>query len=433
MPRQNRTIGRALRAVGWTTLFPAALIGVSGERDLRHLWGDPDSLAARYWWLAPAKVSVASALLLFSWWAIRRGGRHLTPVLDSMSTLTADTPIVLLLRVFPDDERIADVPARAGRRSGWGALPRTEEEQLAAALSPFGTLVALADPTEDLPQVGALRTPAADHEWRAVVRAGITRARLVLIVCAPGRHLRWEAEQAVAHGDPTKLVLVVPDEARYQAFREVVGPVFPQPLPDHPGASSGIESRSVVRAAVWFEPDWTPRLGDLDFPGSLVGVLAASRTPVRTGFPLAILPVFRRAHLTPVGLPDGPRPRPTLALVAAATVAASWSPVVWWMVTTRLGGTPTATTILAATTASGAALLTARTAMGGYLSLKIARWLASTLALLMPFGIVARGIGLPAVLVWSGFIISFLLLRCRPMHHWTVSRLLYPPDKPAPT
>ncbi|MFJ6675046.1 hypothetical protein ACIQMJ_28420 [Actinosynnema sp. NPDC091369] len=212
------------------------------------------------------------ALLAFGRRAVVRGRRHAVAVLPSLDGLSGD--VVLFLRSFVDDEGFAAQQRGEHVMDLWGTT-RTEEEQLAAALAPFGRMVALGRPGDELPPAGAPRHFSADEAWRDQVLAGLDRARLVLLAAGPGPSLRWEAEQVVA-GVPADrvVVLVCRDAAQYRSFRESTGDVFPKGLPEYRPRTSPVPAgaHAYTRAAVWFEPDWTPRLRHLDgrdAPGSV--------------------------------------------------------------------------------------------------------------------------------------------------------------------
>lgn len=174
--------------------------------------------------------------------------------------LQRDTrPPVVYLRPFESDRA-------PGLASPWGSrrrarpfrslFARTYEQRLARALRDVGPFVAVGDPTERLPQLGAARVYADDAEWRETVAGLTTRAAVVILHVGESDGLAWEVEHVVGLGEPERVILSLPLEAgptrqeRYDAFRRRFGGLFPRGLPDAIGESQ----------FVFFESDWTPGL-----------------------------------------------------------------------------------------------------------------------------------------------------------------------------
>ncbi len=252
-------------------------------------------------------------------WAVSRGRRHLNRVLPDLHSVPADERIVLFLRDFADDRGFAR--AAAFRPLRWIAWPppvtslelRTEEEQVARGVAPFGRMVALGRPSDRLPRSGAERSYASQGDWQRQVIAGLGRASLVLLTVGSGEGLQWEAEQVVCRDDPARLVLVLTrDRKHYADFREAMGDVFPKGLPDAPRRSAS--QARYVHAVIWFDPDWTPHVEPL------TGRYPVFRSAARTerALPRALRPVYERARLRePVkGMTTRRRPRTVPASVA---------------------------------------------------------------------------------------------------------------------
>jgi len=157
---------------------------------------------------------------------------------------------VLYLRAFADDEKVAE----AGVAQGFFQL-RTEEEQLALVLDGIGPFVAIGDPKEKLPDLGAARLYVSD-EWKEVVIELLARVSLVVVRVATTEAVRWELQQVVSRLGPERIVLVVPKgRRRYRAVKAVCDGDLRKPLPDLPLKPVGLWS---VGGVVRFEPDWTP-------------------------------------------------------------------------------------------------------------------------------------------------------------------------------
>ncbi|TQM84940.1 hypothetical protein FHX81_7406 [Saccharothrix saharensis] len=281
--RQSPARAVLLRVFGW----PAFVLGL-----VLLVVAQGGAGSGPYPALRPVLCGVGGvALLALGRRAVVRGRRHAVEVLPSLDGLSGD--VVLFLRSFVDDEGFAAQQRGRHVLDLWGTT-RTEEEQLAAALAPFGRMVALGRPGDVLPPAGAPRHFSADEAWRDQVLAGLERARLVLLAAGPGPSLRWEAERVVAGVPADRVVVVVcRDAAQYESFRESTGDVFPKGLPEFRPRTSPVPAgaHAYTRAAVWFEPDWTPRLRHLDgrdAPGSV-------RNWVASVFSRSLVEVYERA------------------------------------------------------------------------------------------------------------------------------------------
>ena len=91
------------------------------------------------------------------------------------------------------------------------------EDRLARALRKVGPFVAIGDPTERLPLLGAVRMYAADEDWQARVSDLIGRAGVVLLHAGGGDGFTWEVRHVVEHGVPERVILSLPLDARRSA------------------------------------------------------------------------------------------------------------------------------------------------------------------------------------------------------------------------
>jgi hypothetical protein len=169
-------------------------------------------------------VMVGGMLLNF------RGRRVAAHAVASSATspLRDSRPDVLYLRAFDSD-------AAGMKRSIRGGLS-TAEEDLAAALQPFGDLVGIGRPGEPLPLPGATRMYTSDHEWQGVVRDEMRRASLVVIRVGGGAGLQWECQEAFKTLRPEQLVLLVLDISmqEYRHFVRTMQATLGVRLPDIP-------------------------------------------------------------------------------------------------------------------------------------------------------------------------------------------------------
>lgn len=183
----------------------------------------------------------------------RRGRRYLAR--PASEILAADhRPPVVYLRPFNADFRTADVSATSYITAGL-----TEEEQLERALRPIGPLVAIGQPDEKLPMLGAARIYTSDGDWQGTVLQLIRTSELVLVGLGLSEGLLWEIEQVVRLLPPEKIVLLVlSSPVEYASIKPRVDEIFPKPLPSYPEGKASPEARALaVKGAIYFDPDWT--------------------------------------------------------------------------------------------------------------------------------------------------------------------------------
>jgi hypothetical protein len=94
----------------------------------------------------------------------------------------------------------------------WGRLVRFEEV-LAKALWEIGPVVAIGAPSEEIPQLGAIRSYYADTSWQSKVTALMRRARLVLVIPSGSRWVQWEIETLRELGLVAKIIFLLPPGA----------------------------------------------------------------------------------------------------------------------------------------------------------------------------------------------------------------------------
>lgn len=208
-------------------------------------------------WLGSAGLVV----FLVSLALVTRGRRMRAVGADRVLVEDVRPPIVFL-RPFGVDR------AEIGRRMSSSSRVRislregfelTYEERLARTLRKVGPFVAVGDPTEGLPLLGAARMYAADEDWQETVDKLTARASVVLLHAGESAGLGWEVRHVIELGAPERVILSLPLHAkrkepsrqeRYDAFRRTFGDAFPRPLPEEIGHCQFL----------YFDADWTPRL-----------------------------------------------------------------------------------------------------------------------------------------------------------------------------
>jgi hypothetical protein len=188
---------------------------------------------------------------------------------------------VLYLRSFADDEVVAE----ANIVRGFIQLS-TEEEQFAKVLNRIGPFLAIGDPRETLPDLGATRLYVSDHDWKRNVEELLAKARLVVLRLSATESLLWELQVAFARLEPSRLLLLVPlGSDRYESFRTLANLWLPKPLPNLPKQRTIIGS---LQAIVRFRDDWTPEF----LPTSFSILRVSMRPPIAPHLQMMLHPVF---------------------------------------------------------------------------------------------------------------------------------------------
>jgi hypothetical protein len=159
----------------------------------RQKW-TPGSVAA----IAPGGIFALLSLLGVGRKVSDRARRYATKLYQGVREWDARPPI-LFLRSFNQDkiglkvrtrDRMLTWPAGLGRA-------RQLDEVLLEAGAPFGPMIAIGDPRDSIPPLGAARifVPDAQAEWQEVVRALIEASRAVVICPTLTESVIWETGQ----------------------------------------------------------------------------------------------------------------------------------------------------------------------------------------------------------------------------------------------
>jgi hypothetical protein len=269
-----------------------------------------------------ALLILGGALLAYGRRLRVQGRQHLAEIVASFKQL-AGTPYVLYLRPFVLDSVLAlpppDPPGWFG--SAYQELPNdlTVEQLLIRQLGDLGPVVALGQPGEELPHLGARRGYLTVDGWQNTVSELIQGARVVVMLAAASHGTVWEFLEVLRTGEPTRLVLLVYGEPReYDSFRALVAheyatrsPTEPAPhgpwgwpplpsLPDIPPPPSDLEGRwdLPLQAIVMFDASWRASVTrfDLIVPRLLRGPL---RRLVRRGLKQMLAPLARLPQVQP--------------------------------------------------------------------------------------------------------------------------------------
>jgi hypothetical protein len=202
---------------------------------------------------------VVLVVFLVSLALVTRGRRMRAGGADRVLVEDVRPPIVYLRPFGVDQAEIGRRMSSRVRISLREGFEKTYEERLARTLREVGPFVAVGDPTERLPLLGAARTYAADEDWQETVDELTARAGVVLLHAGASAGLGWEVRHVIELDAPERVILSLPLQAkrkepsrqeRYDAFRRMFGDAFPRPLPEKIGHCQFL----------YFDADWTPRL-----------------------------------------------------------------------------------------------------------------------------------------------------------------------------
>jgi hypothetical protein len=214
--RKAATPGTTLKIVGLGLLVLCAVATLSSKllvEAAKRL--TPDSTL---WDFVPI-LSVLAIILfpsgIFLYWR----GKQYAAQASAKSILADAKPHLLYLRPFRSDDTVVKKIF---------SPTRSEEEQLAGLLRPFGELVAIGRPSESLPPPGAARIYASYEEWKDVVKRQMQIAALELIRAAVGENVLWELMQAVNTLEPQKLLILIlrMKTKDYESFRMKAAPIL---------------------------------------------------------------------------------------------------------------------------------------------------------------------------------------------------------------
>ena len=84
------------------------------------------------------------------------------------------------------------------------------EQVIADELSPVGPVIAIGEPGEAVPKIGASRTYFSDDEWQDGVTEWMDAASVIVVLCGTSQHLGWEIDQIRQRQFLAKTIFVVP-------------------------------------------------------------------------------------------------------------------------------------------------------------------------------------------------------------------------------
>lgn len=173
-------------------------------------------------------------------------GKSATKIYQDIREWDARAPILFLRAFSQDDTRLksrlrdpfAKWPGAVGRR-------RTLDEILLEHASPYGPVIAIGDPRDTIPPLGAARVFVAggDDDWQGVVR-DLTAASGAVVICPnDSEGVTWELELIAQFGTLVRAIYL----ANPELSREANLMLFRRILPDN--ATAVVPARQTLIAA----------------------------------------------------------------------------------------------------------------------------------------------------------------------------------------
>jgi len=168
---------------------------------------------------------------------------------------------VLYLRSFKDD----DVTSQPMRDPGL-PISFTEEEHLVEVLKDFGPCLAIGQPGETLPDLGAARIYVPDDAWKDKVQELLISSKLVVLRAGETPNFLWEVEQSIRSGRPENIIFLMPrGKTVYNQFRKLANRYFPKQLPEDSGIPNSSQGIGSLHGYFYFDEDWTPHFTEFKF------------------------------------------------------------------------------------------------------------------------------------------------------------------------
>lgn len=184
------------RGGAWARLAGANLLWLCGGFAALHDSGAFNALWEELWFgplvLVLFVYMARTGVVLF-----RKGWKYEALPAERLLQEDARAPVVYI-RSFKDDSKFLLNPGLARWRSVmmW-TVAVTAEQELAAIMNRVGPVVAIGQPGELLPELGAARLYVSDDDWKNTITDLMRRSSLVVIRAGTTANLRWEVDQAV--------------------------------------------------------------------------------------------------------------------------------------------------------------------------------------------------------------------------------------------
>jgi hypothetical protein len=138
--------------------------------------------------------------------------RDFQPDADKLLAVDTRAPI-LFLRSFQDDEKISYQMGSAA------FVDWSLETRLAAHFSKIGPFVAIGNPKDKTPEIGAARALLSDDQWQARVIDWMDRARVIVLMSGVTHWVGWELKNVLDRNHADKLIILFPQSRKFFKFK----------------------------------------------------------------------------------------------------------------------------------------------------------------------------------------------------------------------
>lgn len=168
----------------------------------------------------------------------RRADARATALYQSVREWDARAPMVFLRSFNQDDDRLQVTGGDAFARWPAGiSRSRTLDEMLLEHGSPYGPVIAIGDPRDPVPPLGAARVfvPERGNGWQDVVRGLVDASKCVVMCPNTGRGVQWELDLITSSTSRLNVIFLASPEltrADTLALFQRLVPDLPEIAPD---------------------------------------------------------------------------------------------------------------------------------------------------------------------------------------------------------
>ncbi len=317
LSKRSKPKSLGLKATGGLLLFVGTVLALFGVAIVRSTLFDvfekPETLSFDRWVLAALCLVVAVAGIILGelgWKTYRRGKKFVTESAEEALAKDPRKPVVYI-RSFRDDTKLLTPHQKTDLWVSRLFMPvfgvKSREETLADCLSEIGPVVAIGNPREELPELGAARMYFRDDEWQQQILAFMQRSSLVVLLGGPTKNLWWEIEQALKVLPPEKLICVVPSAKHgdgkeflkdFAARTGHIGtPAFAEALP-RKGSEKLLHEYGRI---IYFDNNWLPLSSPIRVLPPRMFFYNKSINHFEPALRVALRPIFKRLGV------EGPR------------------------------------------------------------------------------------------------------------------------------
>lgn len=158
----------------------------------------------------------------------RLGQRMATRAYQRVREWDTRAPIVFLRAFRADQSAVGAHPhGLLPRLAIRPAAAKTLDEIVLDAASPWGPVIAIGRPDEELPPLGAARVYAKGGDWRAIVTDLCDAASVVIICMDASEGVNWELQALIARGHQAKTLLLISPQLRVTDRFMLSSRIFP--------------------------------------------------------------------------------------------------------------------------------------------------------------------------------------------------------------